>query len=59
MNEKLQILSEYNTALICVTADELKRFNIITGDTEGLVNYGLTIKGIVFSVLIIDRTVAC
>lgn len=59
LNEKLQILSEYNTALICVTADELKRFNIITGDTEGLVNYGLTIKGIVFSVLIIDRTVAC
>lgn len=58
LNEKLQILSPYNTALICVTAEELKRYNIITGDTEGLVNYGLAIKGILFSVLIIDRTVA-
>ncbi len=58
LNEKLQILPEYNTALICVTAEELKQYNIITGDTEGLVNYGLAIRGILFSVLIIDRTVA-
>ena len=54
----MQILREYNTALICVTAEELKRYNVITGDSEGLVNYGLGIKGINFSVLIIDRTVA-
>ena len=58
LNEKMQLLREYNTALICVTAEELKRFNIITGDTEGLVNYGLGIRGILFSVLIVDRTVA-
>lgn len=58
LNEKLQILPEYNTALITISADELKRYHIITGDTEGLVNYGLAIKGILFSVLIIDRTVA-
>lgn len=59
LNEKLQIFHEYKTALICVTAEELKRFNIIVGDSEGLVNYGLSIKGIKFSVLVIDRTVAC
>lgn len=58
LNEKMQILREYKTALMCVTADELKQFNIVTGDTEGLVNYGLAIQGIKFSVLIIDRTVA-
>jgi phosphoesterase RecJ-like protein len=58
LNEKLQILKEYNTALICITAEELKHYHIITGDTEGLVNYGLAIKGILFSVLIVDRTVA-
>jgi len=57
LSEKLQILEEYNTALICVNAGELKKFGIITGDTEGLVNYGLSIKGIKLSVLIIDRTV--
>lgn len=58
LNEKLQILTEYNTAIICVTADELNRYNIIVGDSEGLVNYGLSIKGIKFSVLVVDRTVA-
>lgn len=57
LNEKLQILEEYHTALICVSADDLKKYNIITGDTEGLVNYGLTIKGIKLSVLVVDRTV--
>jgi phosphoesterase RecJ-like protein len=58
LDEKMQILREYNTALICVTAEELKRFQVITGDSEGLVNYGLSIKGIKLSVIIIDRTVA-
>lgn len=58
LNDKMQILREYNTALICVTAEELKQFEIITGDSEGLVNYGLSIKGIKLSVIIIDRTVA-
>ena len=58
LNEKMQLLREFNTALICVTAEELKRYNIITGDTEGLVNYGLAVRGINFSVLIVDRTVA-
>ena len=58
LNEKLQILKEHDTALICITADELKQYHIITGDTEGLVNYGLAIKGIKLSVLIVDRTVS-
>ncbi len=58
LSEKMQVLHEYHTVLITVTAEELKKYNIITGDTEGLVNYGLSIKGIRFSVLIVDRTVA-
>jgi phosphoesterase RecJ-like protein len=58
LSEKLQILKEYNTALIVVSAEELKKFRIITGDSEGLVNYGLSITGMQLSVLIIDRTVA-
>ncbi len=58
LSEKLQILKNYHTALIVVTADELKKYRILTGDSEGLVNYGLTIEGIKLSVLIIDRTVA-
>jgi len=58
LSEKLQILKEYKTALITVTAEELEKFKIITGDSEGLVNYGLSITDMQLSVLIIDRTVA-
>jgi phosphoesterase RecJ-like protein len=58
LSERLQILKEYSTALIVVKAEDLKRFQIITGDSEGLVNYGLSITGMKLSVLIIDRSVA-
>lgn len=57
LSEKLKVIRELNTVLITVSAEELKKFNIITGDSEGLVNYGLTIQGIKLSVLIIDRTI--
>lgn len=53
--EKLQVVPEYKTAYIILTADELKRFGSQTGDTEGLVNFGLSIKGIKLSVIISDR----
>ena len=58
LNEKLKILSEYKTAYFAITEDELKRFNSKTGDTEGLVNYALSIEGIKFAAVIIDRTEA-
>ena len=55
LSEKLQVLPEYNTAYMVLTADDLKHFASQTGDTEGLVNYGLSIKGIKLSVMITDR----
>jgi len=55
LSEKLKVLPEYNTAYMVLNADELKRFASQTGDTEGLVNYGLSIKGIRLSVMITDR----
>lgn len=55
LGEKLQVLPEYKTAYITLSAEELKRFGSQTGDTEGLVNYGLSVKGIKLSVLISDR----
>lgn len=58
LNEKLQVIHAYKTALIVVSAEELERFQIITGDTEGLVNYGLSIAGIELSILVVDRKVA-
>jgi phosphoesterase RecJ-like protein len=54
--QKLEILEDCRTALIYLSADELKKFDVKTGDTEGLVNFGLGLSNIVLSVLIIDRT---
>jgi bifunctional oligoribonuclease and PAP phosphatase NrnA len=55
LSEKLQVLPQYRTAYITLSNEELKKFSSQTGDTEGLVNYGLSIKGIKLSVLISDR----
>jgi phosphoesterase RecJ-like protein len=52
---KLEVLPEYNTAIIVITAQELEQFKISTGDTEGIVNYALSISGIRLAVLIIER----
>jgi bifunctional oligoribonuclease and PAP phosphatase NrnA len=55
LSEKLKILPEYKTAYITLSAEELKKFGSQTGDTEGFVNYGLSIKGIRLSVMIYER----
>jgi phosphoesterase RecJ-like protein len=55
LSEKLKVLPEYRTAYITLTAQELSKFGSQTGDTEGLVNYGLSIKNIKLSVFIYDR----
>jgi phosphoesterase RecJ-like protein len=55
LSTKLRVLPEFRTAYITLTAQELKQFGSQTGDTEGLVNYGLSIKNIKLSVLIYDR----
>ncbi|NCT94655.1 MAG: bifunctional oligoribonuclease/PAP phosphatase NrnA [Chitinophagaceae bacterium] len=52
---RMDVLYEYNTALMYITSADLRRFEIKTGDTEGLVNYLLTIQGIKLGALVIDR----
>ncbi len=56
ISQKLEVLPEYRTAIITINSDELKKYKIQTGDTEGLVNYGLSIEGVKFAILVIDRT---
>jgi phosphoesterase RecJ-like protein len=55
LNQKLMVLPQYRTAYMTLSQDELKRFEVQTGDTEGLVNYGLSIKDVQLSVLMYDR----
>jgi len=42
----LKIIPELNTAYISLSADEQNEFNAKKGDTEGVVNYALSLQGI-------------
>lgn len=55
IREKLEIQKELNTGIICLETADLQKFHIQSGDTEGVVNYPLWIKGIRLSALIIQR----
>ncbi|WP_435414795.1 DHH family phosphoesterase [Polaribacter aestuariivivens] len=50
----LQILPTYKTAYITLTNEEKNRFDFQKGDTEGVVNYALSLKGIVFAAIFIE-----
>ncbi|QTD38216.1 bifunctional oligoribonuclease/PAP phosphatase NrnA [Polaribacter batillariae] len=50
----LQILPSYKTAYITLTNEEKKRFDFQKGDTEGVVNYALSLKGIIFAAIFIE-----
>ncbi len=52
---RMEVFYELNTALITIPKNDLLRYNIRTGDTEGLVNYPLSIQGIKMAALVIDR----
>lgn len=56
LKDKLEVLYEYNTALISVNKQELEEYDVITGDTEGIVNYALSITGIRLAAFIVERT---
>ncbi|MCC5919322.1 MAG: bifunctional oligoribonuclease/PAP phosphatase NrnA [Cyclobacteriaceae bacterium] len=58
LSERLVVLEEYNTAYFAISAKDLEKFSSRTGDTEGLVNYALSIQGISMAAVIIDRTEA-
>jgi len=55
LSNKLEVLPEYRTALITVTREELEQFDIVTGDTEGVVNFALSIAGIKLAAFIVER----
>ena len=53
--QNMKVITEHKTAYITLTQDELNSFNHVKGDTEGIVNYGLSIKGIVFTAIFIEN----
>lgn len=55
LSEKLVVLPKFRTAYIPISAKDLKEFKVRTGDTEGIVNYALSLNNIVFAALITER----
>jgi phosphoesterase RecJ-like protein len=52
----LEILPEYNTAIIAVSKKDIARFDVNTGDTEGIVNYALSIGSVHLAAFIVERS---
>lgn len=55
LNKKMEVFPEYHAAYIAITQEELKEFNFAPGDSEGFVNYPLSIKGIFFTAIFIEK----
>lgn len=55
LSNKLVVMQEFATAYIYLSAEELEKFFYTKGDTEGIVNYPLGIKGIVMSAIFIEK----
>ena len=49
------ILKDYNTAYMTLSQEELNAHNYKKGDTEGFVNYSLTLQDIRFAVIFIEN----
>ncbi len=50
----MHVIEKYHTAYITLTNNELRKYNYQKGDTEGFVNYALSLKGIVMAVIFIE-----
>jgi bifunctional oligoribonuclease and PAP phosphatase NrnA len=55
LGEKLKVMAPQHAAYISLSAEELRRFNHKDGDTEGVVNYALSIKDIKLAAIFIER----
>ena len=55
LSEKLEVLSEYKTAVMSLSQEELDRFHFVKGDTEGFVNYALSIDGVIFTAFFVQN----
>ncbi len=53
--QNMVVLPEYKTAYISLSQKELDEFNYQKGDTEGIVNYGLSIKGVNLAAIFIEN----
>ena len=55
LSEKLVVIEEQEWAFISLQKDELEKYHFQSGDTEGIVNYALSIGGVKAAVLLTHR----
>jgi phosphoesterase RecJ-like protein len=55
LSNRMEVLYEFNNALVYITKADLMKYEIKTGDTEGLVNYPLSIQGVKLVGFVVDR----
>jgi len=55
LSEKLHVLPEHGTAYISLSKEDMNRFHYQIGDTEGVVNYALSINGVSMAVLFTEK----
>ena len=53
--QNLRVNKELRTAYITLSQEELDNNNFRKGDTEGFVNYGLSLEGIIFAAIFIEH----
>jgi len=53
--QNMKVMEKYHTSYLSLSQAELDEFQHVKGDTEGIVNYGLTIKDIVFTAIFIEN----
>lgn len=53
--EKMEVYPGLRSAIISITLEEQQKYNFKTGDSEGFVNYPMSIKGIICSVLVTEK----
>lgn len=51
----LKVIPKLKTAYISISQDELNKYHFKKGDTEGFVNYGLSLENIVFAAIFIEN----
>lgn len=56
IHQKMEVLPDYAVAIIPLSKKEMERFNFQPGDTEGIVNFPLSMKKIKMAVLVTERT---
>lgn len=55
ISQKLVYMPQYRVSYIAISKEELARFGSKNGDTEGIVNYGLSIKGVQMTAMFVER----